>query len=342
MIDFTDPAYLANGNPRQQSAFRILQELKIFELFESCQPLLAGTTPIGIDLEESDLDVILEVHDREAFYAQTRHHFGEMPEFRQKPLDAIPEERVVVTFRYAGREVQLYGEPRPPVEQHAWRHMIQEWRVLSSAGHYLREQVIELKRSGMNTEEAFCHLLWLDGDPFRRMLELEALDDISLAGLVMERMYQAQIREISEQDDLRMAAIIRSALQSYGVAGEGTAFADPGLDRLSGEYLDQRAAYFVIEAEGRVAGGAGIAPLEHGPEGVCELQKMYLEEAVRGKGFGRALMRICLAFARNAGYTGCYLETFAELKEAVQLYKSEGFRPLDKRTPFRLQFGRNQ
>jgi len=56
---------------------------------------------------------------------------------------------------------------------------------------------------------------------------------------------------------------------------------------------------------------------------------MYLAPAARGKGIARNLIEQCLDFARNNGYTHCYLETMPELAQARRLYEHFGFYYLD-------------
>jgi putative acetyltransferase len=79
-----------------------------------------------------------------------------------------------------------------------------------------------------------------------------------------------------------------------------------------------------------VVGGAGIAPLPGGGDGVCELRKMYLLREGRGRGWGRQLLGQCLAAARERGFRTCYLETVHRMGEAQRLYLSAGFKPLDQ------------
>ncbi|WP_050009687.1 DUF4269 domain-containing protein [Flavobacterium sp. B17] len=61
MIDFTTINYLKTGNQKQKRAYEILTKYRIFEKLKDFSPLLAGTIPIEIDTEESDLDIICEV-----------------------------------------------------------------------------------------------------------------------------------------------------------------------------------------------------------------------------------------------------------------------------------------
>jgi len=59
MIDFTTIDYLKNGNERQKRAYEVLLKYKIFEKLSNYSPVLAGTFPIEIDVEGSDLDIHL-------------------------------------------------------------------------------------------------------------------------------------------------------------------------------------------------------------------------------------------------------------------------------------------
>ncbi|QYJ78247.1 bifunctional helix-turn-helix transcriptional regulator/GNAT family N-acetyltransferase [Shewanella acanthi] len=134
-----------------------------------------------------------------------------------------------------------------------------------------------------------------------------------------------QIRQATQEDDAAIAQVIRDVSAEYGLtADKGYSVADPTLDCLSDVYSQAGAKYWVIECEGKVVGGAGIAPLADN-DGVCELQKMYFLPEARGKGLATRLALTCFDFARGAGYQQCYLETTAVLTEALKLYEKLGF-----------------
>lgn len=139
-------------------------------------------------------------------------------------------------------------------------------------------------------------------------------------------MGNASIRPISPADDAAMAAIIRAVMPEFGAGGEGFAINDPEVDWMSRAYSEPRHAYFVLEREGRVLGGAGIAPLAGGDRDVCELRKMYFLPEARGTGAGAAMMARCLDAARDAGFARCYLETLCGMDAAMRLYERSGFR----------------
>lgn len=123
-----------------------------------------------------------------------------------------------------------------------------------------------------------------------------------------------------------MAGIIRSVMPEFGAIGDGFAINDPEVDWMSRAYTAARSAYFVVECNGVVMGGGGVAPLEGGDADTCELRKMYFLPAARGIGAGRAMMATCLQAARGFGFAHCYLETLKGMDAAMKLYERTGFR----------------
>ena len=134
------------------------------------------------------------------------------------------------------------------------------------------------------------------------------------------------IRPIRAEDDPRMASIIRTVMPEFGATGCGFAISDPEVDWMSRAYAAPRSAYFVVERDGVVVGGGGVAPLDGGPEDTCELRKMYFLAEARGLGAGAAMMARCLGAARGFGFARCYLETLTGMDSAMKLYERSGFR----------------
>ena len=138
------------------------------------------------------------------------------------------------------------------------------------------------------------------------------------------------IREITTADDEQVAKVIRSVLIEFGVPKVGTAYADKALDCMTETYNNLTSAYFVIDFNGKIIGGAGIAQLANFEGKVCELQKMYFLPEARGKGLGKKMMDICLQKAKSFGFEHCYLETLPYMVDARKLYSKVGFVSLDK------------
>lgn len=137
------------------------------------------------------------------------------------------------------------------------------------------------------------------------------------------------IRPITKADNAQIAVVIRQVLIDLGVPKVGTAYADAALDKMFETYDVPNATYFVVEDQGNIIGGAGIAQLENYDGPVCELQKMYFLDKARGKGIGSAMMERCLKEARDFDFKQCYLETMPYMKAAQKLYQRTGFEYID-------------
>ena len=137
------------------------------------------------------------------------------------------------------------------------------------------------------------------------------------------------IRPIEPRDDARVDALIRSNLVEFGCNLPGTAWEDPDLGRFSCMYDRPNRRYWVAEDDkGFVVAGVGIGEIAEAP-GVCELQKMYSEPAVRGSGVASLLMDRALAFAAEH-YDRCYIETLSPMTRAHRFYEKYGFVRLEK------------
>ena len=134
------------------------------------------------------------------------------------------------------------------------------------------------------------------------------------------------IRELQAKDNAAIEQIIRECLIEFGGNREGLAWADESLSHLSDYYNQEGRAYWVIEQEGKVVGGCGIAEF-NGSNEVCELQKMYLSRDTRGTGIAAKLLDTALTFA-GLHYKHCYLETLQNMHAANRFYAKHGFEAL--------------
>ena len=81
----------------------------------------------------------------------------------------------------------------------------------------------------------------------------------------------------------------------------------------------------MAKLQGTLLGGGGIYPTEGLPESTCELVKMYLLPAARGRGLGKRIIDQCLIKAQEYGFKNVYLETMPELQQAIKVYEKFGF-----------------
>ena len=69
-------------------------------------------------------------------------------------------------------------------------------------------------------------------------------------------------------------------------------------------------------------------------QGRCELKRLYIRPAFRGRGLARRLLERLLADARAEGYQAMLLDTFPFLSQAIRLYRALGFYEIPRYNSF--------
>ncbi|RED45897.1 GNAT family N-acetyltransferase [Seonamhaeicola aphaedonensis] len=136
------------------------------------------------------------------------------------------------------------------------------------------------------------------------------------------------IREIQPQDNTQIEQVIRACFHEFNIPLIGTAYEDEETPKMYESYQNDNDIYYVIDHNVEILGGAGIKPLKDFNRRICELQKMYFSPKVRGKGLGKNMFKTCLKAAKDLGYEQCYLESAPQLKAAIHIYESFGFKHL--------------
>jgi ribosomal protein S18 acetylase RimI-like enzyme len=134
------------------------------------------------------------------------------------------------------------------------------------------------------------------------------------------------IRRATSPQDLDCA---RNLFEAYAASLEFDlgfqGFSDE-LERFPGEYTPPDGCLLIAEGEGGIGGCVGLRKIE---DGVCEMKRLYVAPALRGRGAGRALAIAVIEEGRRLGYDRMRLDTVPSMTAARALYSSLGFTPIE-------------
>lgn len=78
---FDNIEYLKQGSTRQKQAYAVLKEYEVLSKLKDFSPILVGTIPINIAIENSDLDIICHWKDKMVFVNTLKTLFGKYSNF---------------------------------------------------------------------------------------------------------------------------------------------------------------------------------------------------------------------------------------------------------------------
>jgi len=97
------------------------------------------------------------------------------------------------------------------------------------------------------------------------------------------------------------------------------------LAELPGAYAPPRGRLLLAREDDEAAGCGALRPLS---SEACEMKRLYVRDAFRGRGVGRLIAQALLGEARGIGYRAMRLDTLPSMTAAIPLYRSLGFREI--------------
>lgn len=180
--------YLKAGSARQRRAYESLARLEILPKIKSWMgdeiglgedPALAGSVPIDLALDESDLDIITYSPDLKAFSKLLQTEFGSLEGFQSSRGIVLGIATLITKFRFHDEDYEVFTQNCLVPRQNAVIHLLVEARLLELGGPVFRDRIMKARRSGEKTEPAFGLVLGLE-EPYRELLDLEDLSDDEL------------------------------------------------------------------------------------------------------------------------------------------------------------------
>ncbi|MCG6140312.1 DUF4269 domain-containing protein [Leptospira mtsangambouensis] len=181
--------FLQSGTPKQQELARDLEDWKILKSLHGFKPTLAGTIPLDIDTDSSDVDILVKfnipAHLQKICYAKFRN----LPNYSFSEKTIALRATLICRFETKKFCYEIFGQSVEPTDQYAWIHMMVENRFLTLADSRFREEIRSLKKQGIKTEPAFCKVLDLKGDPYKTLVQWNQKSDEQFRDLLLQRGY---------------------------------------------------------------------------------------------------------------------------------------------------------
>jgi GNAT superfamily N-acetyltransferase len=105
---------------------------------------------------------------------------------------------------------------------------------------------------------------------------------------------------------------------------------DRELAEIAVEYNTPSGALLLVYDGDKAIACAGVRKID---STTAELKRMFVDPGYRGHQLGQKLLQMALAVSKQLGYSSIRLDTVPQMRSAIKLYESAGFREID---PYRF------
>ncbi len=128
-------------------------------------------------------------------------------------------------------------------------------------------------------------------------------------------------RRATNRDSGFIKPILVKSFQEYDIdIPENYSFSD--IEEIENTYIKSNGEFIVLLKDDSIIGFVGLIPIN---KKCIELKRLYLTADERGKGLGQYLLNLAINTARSLNYKELQLETSSKFKEAISLYRKNGF-----------------
>jgi GNAT superfamily N-acetyltransferase len=128
-------------------------------------------------------------------------------------------------------------------------------------------------------------------------------------------------------DEEPAAALVQGMRDEIAAIYDGLDLDGPQMPRAGPYELGSPGGTFVVGYEGDLAICCG--GVKRLPDGACEIKRMFVIDAARGRGVARALLAELERRARDLGYTVARLDTGPRQTRARRMYERAGYVPIE-------------
>lgn len=142
---------------------------------------ITGTYPLNLQNEKSDIDVCFHYQPHQAI--SILEFIQSFQECVQNPKLSIKNNVYVFNFIFNNLNFEFYFSPELLFEQSSYLHLLIEQRLIKIFGSQFANKIIELKKNGYNTEQAFLYTLGINTDTsksFTELLNLKSMSDLEI------------------------------------------------------------------------------------------------------------------------------------------------------------------
>jgi GNAT superfamily N-acetyltransferase len=147
---------------------------------------------------------------------------------------------------------------------------------------------------------------------------------VGVVTVLIQAMSQFRLAKVRRPEEIAVAAILfREYADWLGIDLSFQGF-EAEVAGLPGKYAPPAGELTLACAPaGDALGCVALRPLAGTT--ICEMKRLYVRPAARGRGIGAALVTAVIGCAQELGYAQMRLDTLAGMQDALALYKRFGF-----------------